>query len=45
MGAITTFGRYDLRTVRRDSMLVTVLLGPFLYAAAPWFLPAGTAST
>jgi fluoroquinolone transport system permease protein len=41
-GFITTFGRNDLRTVRRDSMLVTVLLGPFLYAAALWFLPAIT---
>ncbi|QYN36172.1 ABC transporter permease [Pseudonocardia sp. DSM 110487] len=42
MGAIATFGRNDLRTVRRDSMLVTVMLGPFLYAAALWFLPALT---
>jgi fluoroquinolone transport system permease protein len=42
MGVIATFGRNDLRTVRRDSMLVTVMLGPFLYAAALWFLPALT---
>jgi fluoroquinolone transport system permease protein len=42
MGALATFARNDLRTVRRDSMLVTVLLGPFLYAAALWFLPALT---
>jgi fluoroquinolone transport system permease protein len=42
MGALATFGRNDLRTVRRDSMLVTVMLGPFLYAAALWFLPAIT---
>ncbi len=42
MGALATFGRNDLRTVRRDSMLVTVMLGPFLYAAALWFLPAVT---
>jgi fluoroquinolone transport system permease protein len=41
-GFIATFGRNDLRTVRRDSMLVTVMLGPFLYAAALWFLPAIT---
>ncbi|TQM09983.1 ABC transporter permease [Pseudonocardia kunmingensis] len=41
-GFIATFGRNDLRTVRRDSMLVTVMLGPFLYAAALWFLPALT---
>ena len=39
---IATFGRNDLRTVRRDGMLVTVMLGPFLYAAALWFLPALT---
>jgi fluoroquinolone transport system permease protein len=39
---IATFGRNDLRTVRRDSLLVTVMLGPFLYAAALWFLPALT---
>jgi fluoroquinolone transport system permease protein len=42
MGALATFARNDLRTVRRDSMLVTVMLGPFLYAAALWFLPALT---
>lgn len=42
MSALATFARNDLRTVRRDSMLVTVMLGPFLYAAALWFLPAIT---
>jgi fluoroquinolone transport system permease protein len=42
MGAVTAFAHNDLRTVRRDSMLVTVMLGPFLYAAALWFLPAIT---
>jgi fluoroquinolone transport system permease protein len=42
MGAVAAFARNDLRTVRRDSMLVTVMLGPFLYAAALWFLPAIT---
>jgi fluoroquinolone transport system permease protein len=42
MRTLATFGRNDLRTVRRDSMLVTVMLGPFLYAAALWFLPALT---
>jgi fluoroquinolone transport system permease protein len=42
MGPISAFARNDLRTVRRDSMLVTVMLGPFLYAAALWFLPALT---
>jgi fluoroquinolone transport system permease protein len=30
MGALATFARNDLRTVRRDSLLVTVMLGPFL---------------
>jgi fluoroquinolone transport system permease protein len=42
MGAIATFGRNDLRNVRRDSMLVMVMLGPFIYAVAIWFLPALT---
>lgn len=42
MSAITAFARNDLRTVRRDTILVVVLLGPFLYAAAMWFLPSIT---
>ena len=42
MGAIAALGRNDLRTIRRDSMLVMVMLGPFLYAVALWFLPTGT---
>jgi fluoroquinolone transport system permease protein len=42
MGAIAAFGRNDLRTTRRDSMLVMVMLGPFLYAVALWFLPTAT---
>jgi fluoroquinolone transport system permease protein len=41
-GAIAAFGRNDLRTTLRDSMLIMVMLGPFLYAAALWFLPALT---
>ncbi|MEO3876701.1 hypothetical protein ABGB18_48790 [Nonomuraea sp. B12E4] len=41
-GALFAFGRHDLLSVRRDSMLIAVLLGPFLYAAALWFLPALT---
>lgn len=45
MGVLATFGRNDLRTIRRDSMLATVMLGPFLYAAALWFLPALTGYT
>lgn len=40
--AFATFGRHDLRTVRRDSLLVMVALGPFAYALALWFLPAAT---
>ncbi|MFI6903830.1 ABC transporter permease [Nonomuraea sp. NPDC050394] len=40
---IAAFCRNDVRTVRRDSLLVGVLLGPFLYAAFLWFLPAATA--
>ncbi|MFI6290407.1 ABC transporter permease [Nonomuraea sp. NPDC050790] len=42
MRMIGAFGRNDLRTVRRDSLLAGVLLGPFLYAAFLWFLPAAT---
>jgi fluoroquinolone transport system permease protein len=42
MGAIAAFARNDLRTVGRDTLLGVVLVGPFLYAAAMWFLPAVT---
>jgi fluoroquinolone transport system permease protein len=42
MGAIATFARNDLRTIRRDSLLVMVMVGPFGYACALWFLPAIT---
>lgn len=42
MGAIAAFARNDLRTVGRDTMLGVVLVGPFLYAAAMWLLPAVT---
>ena len=42
MSAIATFARNDLRTIRRDTILMAVLMGPFLYAAAMWFLPAVT---
>ncbi|MEV4894344.1 hypothetical protein AB0K48_33655, partial [Nonomuraea sp. NPDC055795] len=41
--ALAAFGRHDLRTIRRDSVMVSVLLGPFLYAAIMWFLPEFTA--
>lgn len=33
------FGRNDLRNVRRDTMLIGVLVGPFFYAIALWFVP------
>lgn len=42
MTAIGAFARNDLRTVRRDTIVVVVLIGPFLYAAAMWFLPTVT---
>jgi fluoroquinolone transport system permease protein len=40
VSALAAFGRNDLRNVRRDSILVTVVLGPFAYAAAVWLVPA-----
>lgn len=40
--ALAAFGRNDLKSVRRDSILVGVVLGPFGYAMAMWFLPAVT---
>ncbi|MQA86307.1 MAG: ABC transporter permease [Streptosporangiales bacterium] len=42
MRAIAAFGRHDLRTIRRDSLMIVVLVGPFLYAAAMWLVPALT---
>jgi fluoroquinolone transport system permease protein len=36
---VLALGRNDLRMIRRDSMLVGVLLGPFLYAAFMRLLP------
>ena len=36
---LAVFGRTDLRLLRRDSLAITVLLGPFGYAAIIWFLP------
>jgi hypothetical protein len=41
--AFAAFGRIDLRTIRRDSLLIAVMLGPIGYALALWFLPALTA--
>ncbi|WP_335992258.1 hypothetical protein [Glycomyces sp. MUSA5-2] len=40
--AMTAYGRNDLRNIRRDSLLVGVAVGPFMYAAAMWLLPALT---
>jgi fluoroquinolone transport system permease protein len=40
VSALAAFGRNDLRNVRRDSVLVVVVLGPFIYAAAVWLVPA-----
>jgi fluoroquinolone transport system permease protein len=40
--AFAAFGRNDLRTIGRDSLMVMVMLGPFLYAMARWLLPAVT---
>lgn len=37
--AIAGFGRNDLRSVRRDSIMIGVSLGPFIYAMAMWLLP------
>ncbi|GAB3430983.1 hypothetical protein [Flindersiella endophytica] len=37
--AVGAFGRNDLRSIRRDTILVGVGFGPFIYALAMWFLP------
>lgn len=37
--AIGAFGRNDVKSVRRDSILIAVSLGPILYAMAMWFVP------
>jgi fluoroquinolone transport system permease protein len=37
--AIAAFGRNDVESIRRDSIMVGVGLGPFIYAMAMWFLP------
>lgn len=39
MSAIAAFARNDLRNIGRDTMLIGVLVGPFIYAVALWFLP------
>lgn len=40
--AFASFGRNDLRTIGRDSLMGMVVLGPFVYALALWLLPAVT---
>ncbi|MGH3487828.1 MAG: hypothetical protein ACRDP8_07920 [Actinopolymorphaceae bacterium] len=37
--AALAFGRNDLKSVRRDSIMIGVGFGPFIYALAMWFLP------
>ncbi|MQM26142.1 ABC transporter permease [Glycomyces albidus] len=41
-GVAAAYGRNDARSIRRDSLLLGVAAGPFMYAAAMWFLPALT---
>src|SRR5690606_21891116 len=38
-GAFAAFGRHDLKTIRRDSIFVILVIGPFLYAAIIWLVP------
>lgn len=40
--ALAAFGRNDLRNVRRDSILLVVVIGPFIYAAVVWLVPSLT---
>lgn len=40
--AAAAFGRNDLKSIRRDSILIGVAFGPFIYAMAMWLLPAVT---
>lgn len=35
-GVMAAYGRNDLRNIRRDSMLLGVLAGPFIYSATSW---------
>jgi fluoroquinolone transport system permease protein len=42
LNAVAGFGRNDLRSVRRDTIMIGVGLGPFIYAMAMWFLPPFT---
>lgn len=40
--AMAAFGRNDLKSIRRDTILSGVVFGPFFYAMAMWLLPALT---
>ncbi|CAM3425256.1 ABC transporter permease [Stackebrandtia soli] len=35
-GVMAAYGRNDLRNIRRDSMLLGVMAGPFIYSATSW---------
>jgi fluoroquinolone transport system permease protein len=37
--AVGAFGHNDLKSIRRDTILIGVGLGPFIYALSMWFLP------
>ncbi|MGH3979005.1 MAG: ABC transporter permease [Pseudonocardiaceae bacterium] len=37
--AVASFGRNDLKSIRRDTLMIGVALGPFLYAFAMWLVP------
>lgn len=37
--SMAAFGRNDLRNVRRDTMLIGIVFGPFLYSIMLWLLP------
>lgn len=39
MRTVAAFGRNDIRIIGRDSMLIAVLLGPFVYAGFTWLVP------
>lgn len=40
--AVVAFGRNDLKSIRRDTIMIGVAFGPFVYACAMWLLPTVT---
>jgi fluoroquinolone transport system permease protein len=40
--AVGAFGRNDLKSIRRDTIMIGVGFGPFAYALAMWFVPPFT---